>query len=413
MAPDKKTAEFHFYKGNIDVLESLEDKSVDSMISYVKKEILQIFDVKNLSFLLGSGCSSFEDPKAKKEIGVPTMKPLAALLYASLDSKDKEILRDVIKIDVSLAPYNDNLENFLQVLFSFNFVFEAQKDQAQKIKVEDLINKTKKFILEYCINEKNAKRLEVIDLYKLFYKKLVYRNINLSKVNIFTTNYDLYSEKALDQLSILYSNGFSGNIERFFNPATFNYAYAEQMELSANKWSVIDNFVYLYKLHGSVNWVETEATGKMFSIQELQKPDPQMPASMIYPTPMKQASSFGSPYSDLFREFQKKLMQEKNILVTVGYSFSDEHVNNLIYQALTIPTFRVVVFQNPNLPSVKKLIELNDPRIWVIGGQIVSGKDIEKIHYFKYVVNDLLPDIRQEKIEQSIENVIKALIDKK
>lgn len=61
-------------------------------------------------------------------------------------------------------------------------------------------------------------------------KKLVYRDNNLSKTNIFTTNYDLFSETALDQLGIIYSNGFSGNIERYFNPTVFNYAYAEQMD---------------------------------------------------------------------------------------------------------------------------------------------------------------------------------------
>ena len=134
-----------------------------------------------------------------------------------------------------------------------------------------------------------------------------------------------------------------------------------------------------------------------------------MLTSMIYPTPMKQTSSFGSPYSDLFREFQKKLMQEKNILVTIGYSFSDKHVNNLIYQALTIPTFRLVIFQNNTIESIKNLLDLNDPRIWIIGGEAKS----EKVHYFNYIVNNLLPDIRQQRIEKSIEDAIKNLIDKK
>ena len=63
---------------------------------------------------------------------------------------------------------------------------------------------------------------------------------------------------------------------------------------------------------------------------------------MIYPTPMKQNASFGSPYSDLFREFQARIVRDQSVLVVVGYSFNDEHVNNLIYQALTIPTFRLV-----------------------------------------------------------------------
>ncbi len=403
----QKKEKFYFYKGNINVLDKLEDKTKENILAQIQKEILQIFDVKNLSFLLGSGCSSFV--KESEQIGIPTMEPLAKLFYATLNAGDKDVLRDIVKIDISIAPFNNNLESFLEVLFSFNFIYDVQGDKALKQKIQSLIDKTKEFILEKCINKANIAHTDVIDLYKLFYKKLVYRNNSLSKVNIFTTNYDLYSEKALDQLSILYSNGFSGNIERYFNPTTFNYAFAEQMELSSNKWNVIDNFVYLYKLHGSVNWVETDTKGKIFNIQEIQDPTEKIEASMIYPTPMKQTSSFGSPYSDLFREFQKKLMQEKNILVTAGYSFSDQHVNNLIYQALTIPTFRIVIFQDPAKESIKRLLDLNDPRIWIIGGEI----DSENIHYFSYIVNNLLPDIRQQKIESSIEQAIKSLIDKK
>ena len=180
------------------------------------------------------------------------------------------------------------------------------------------------------------------------------------------------------------------------------------MELSNNKWNVIDNFIYLYKLHGSVNWIQSDDENHLFKVQEVQQPDEAAKSVMIYPTPMKQVASFASPYSDLFREFQKKLMQDKNVLVVVGYSFSDEHINNLIYQALTIPNFRLIIFQDSERDSIKKLIELNDPRIWVIGGE---DKD-KKVHYFNYVVNDLLPDIDQEKIEDSVDKILKKLLKK-
>jgi hypothetical protein len=33
----------------------------------------------------------------------------------------------------------------------------------------------------------------------------------------------------------------------------------------------------------------------------------------------------------------------------MGYAFGDEHINNIIYQALTIPTFGLVIFVDPNL----------------------------------------------------------------
>lgn len=48
---------------------------------------------------------------------------------------------------------------------------------------------------------------ELIQLYKEFYLRIVKKTRQVP-VNIFTTNYDLYSENALDELGIMYNNGF-------------------------------------------------------------------------------------------------------------------------------------------------------------------------------------------------------------
>jgi len=104
-------------------------------------------------------------------------------------------------------------------------------------------------------------------------------------------------------------------------------------------------------IHGSVNWIEADGENKLFKVKEIQEPTldelREKKSIMIHPTPLKYSASLGSPYSDLFREFQKKLMQNNNILVTIGYSFSDEHINNLIFQAFTIPSFRLIVIGEP------------------------------------------------------------------
>jgi len=405
----------YFYKGSKNILLEKEEIEGQSNLDLIKKEILKIFDVKNLSFLIGAGCSSFgkeiEVGKEKIEIGIPVMSVLASSFYKTLTKEDNKYIKDVLKIDISKEPFKNNLEKLLEVLYSYRFLLEKQGVDLKE--VDTLINKVTGFLLISCKNEENNKKYsDVVDLYKLFYKKLIYRDNNLSKTNIFTTNYDLYSEKALDELGILYSNGFSGFVERYFNPAVFNYAFAEQMELSNSKWNVIDNFIYLYKLHGSINWIESDKQNHLFNVQEVQDLDKITGKVMIYPTPMKHMATLASPYSDLFREFQKKIMQDKTILVVMGYSFSDEHINNLIYQALTIPTFRLVVFQDGKKENIKKLKDLNDPRIWIIYTDDEGEKDITKIHYFNYVVENILPNIDEEKIEISIDKVFNSFLKK-
>ncbi len=391
----------YLYKGQKNILS--EDASDESKISEIQKELLKTFDVHNLSFLLGSGCSSFI--KEDDEIGIPTMAPMAIEYYATLSDEDKTYLSETIKIDITYATYKTNLEKFLEVLFSYRYLLESRHAEAELVKIKALIDKTKKFIFGKCTNQEQ----EVVNLYKSFYKKLVYRDNNLSKTNIFTTNYDLFSERALDQLGVIYSNGFSGVIERYFNPAVFNYAFAEQMELSNNKWNVIDNFIYLYKIHGSISWIEDENSQHLFKIKELQEPKISDNSVMIYPTPVKQNASFGSPYSDLFREFQKKLMKNNNVLVTIGYSFGDEHINNLIYQALTIPTFRLIVVGNKNAQNIERLYDLDDPRIWIIGEEEVWEENRlvgTPIHFFTRLVEELLPAIdAQGEIEKSVEAI--------
>ena len=421
-------SEIYFYKGNQNILNSEENKnqSIES-IKKIQEAFLKVLDNKNLSFLLGSGCSSYEIKKKtqdnntsedsnieKEQIGIPVMAPMTQEFYKSSGFKEnKKWLLSSLKIDVEDKNFKKNLEAFLSVLHSLSFYHSKINNEADKDaqKINQVIKEARNFILEKCLNEKNIKDKrdsELLEVYKTFYKKLLTRNSTLPRLNIFTTNYDLYSERAMDSLGIHYANGFTGGISKYFNPTIFNYALAEKMDLSQSKWNVIDNFFYLYKIHGSVNWVENDDEGKLFKIREIQDPTfdtlKDKETVMIHPTPLKYNASLGSPYSDLFREFQKKLMQNNNILVTIGYSFSDEHINNLIFQAFTIPSFRLIIIgSEKQSDTIEKLYNLDDSRIWIIGGK--NGKN-EPIHYFKGFVNEILPDLTNEDLDKKLESTI-------
>ena len=417
-------SELYFYKGDEEVLEKLKQKKDGNAESDLLKKIQDSFnkvlDGKHLSFLLGSGCSSYyveEEPTKWKEIGIPTMAPLSKNFYNNiLTDEEKKWLNDEIKLDITSTVFDKNLETFLGSLHSLVFFYDTtgQAESTESKKVQDLIKKARNFLLEQCLNKVNRgdeKDIELVNLYKTFYRKLLYRNANLPKPSIFTTNYDLYSEIALDNLGIHYVNGFSGGIKKYFNPTIFNYALAERMDLSQGKWSVIENFIYLYKIHGSINWIQDEEQTKLFRVREIQETSfidlKKKDVIMIHPTPLKQNASMGSPYSDLFREFQKKLMRNNNILITLGYSFSDEHINNLIYQAFTIPSFRLIVFGDfSSSEEINKLKSLNDPRIWIVGGKLESK---ENLHYFKGFVENILPDLSNDEIDDKIDNAIKTL----
>jgi hypothetical protein len=446
--------EIFFYKGKENILESKKEQGkVDSAESDLKKiqdSFLKVLDNKNLSFLLGSGCSSFKiENESFKEVGIPVMAPLAKEFYDDGNfTEEKEWLNTSLQIDVADPVFATNLEVFLSTLHSLSFYhskktkpnIEAKtsdtsprteeepksfKELEDSEKIKSIILKARNFLLHKCLNEENIKLdsrklsidLPLIELYKQFYRKLLSRNSTLPRLNIFTTNYDLYSERSMDLLGIHYVNGFTGGISKFFNPAIFNYALAEKMDLSQSKWSVIDNFFYLYKIHGSVNWIEAEGENKLFKVKEIQEPTLEQlkdeATIMIHPTPLKYNASLGSPYSDLFREFQKKLMQNNNILVTIGYSFSDEHINNLIFQAFTIPSFRLIVIGEPtDTNAIGKLRELHDSRIWIIGEKWPTAKtDYVPLHFFKRFVEEIMPDLTAEDLDKKMDTTIQNLKD--
>ena len=345
-------------------------------VEKVRKALAESLNARNVAFLLGAGCSSSRIND--KEVGVPTMEPLAMEFMKEREADDasyptlaeRELLLRDFGIDISSTKYSSNLERLMEILFSLRFALSySSRDSATTHleSVESMIKKVQAFLWTKCTSGAFANGDDtVMALYEAFYRKLVLRDRSLPRPWVFTTNYDLFNETAMDRIGLPYANGFSGVIERRFNPATFRYALAEQLDLTSRKWSAVDGFVYLCKLHGSISW--TEDNHGLFPIREtVVSQDPGN--VMIYPTPAKQNASLGSPYADLFREFQSRIVREQSVLFTMGYAFGDQHINNIMYQALTIPTFRLVIFVDPTLEGeVAKLRALNDPRIWIIGG---------------------------------------------
>jgi hypothetical protein len=331
----------------------------------------------------------------------------------SVSTAERSYISINFGIDISGVKYQNNLESLMEISLSLQFVLrnsgkDSLKTEARGV-VDSVISKVTAFILRSCTEGVFQFDDSVVNLYQTFYRKLIYRDRALPRPWIFTTNYDLFNETAMDRLSVPYGNGFSGTVERRFNPANFRYSLGEQLDISSRKWTAADSFVYLCKLHGSVNWVE-DVTG-LFPIRELQTPSVNAGRLMIYPTPAKQSASLGSPYTDLFREFQSRVVRDQSVLFVLGYSFGDEHVNNILFQALTVPTFRMIVFASPSATGVTaQLRALGDPRIWMIGGEGPVSE--RKAHYFDTFVEHFMPEPPGDKVDKAIAKVLDSLLTK-
>ena len=349
--------EIHFFQGNTNLVPEHEEnteatyKIIDTVI---KPKFHEFFNLKNVHFLLGSGTSSNS---------IPTMAGLLKTLDKGISSEtsDKKILGRFNKIkDVNKG----NLEQILSVLYSRREALKGMGKQPEK--TEQLIGIIERHIFDSInVDPSHENYKKDLENYQKFYQKLALRSRDMSRINVFTTNNDLFNERALDNLNIHYINGFGGGLGRFFNPALFNYTYSKRLDTSISKYDPVENLVYLYKIHGSINWVEDDTNiNSFFKVKELPEDMIQKGKNnvLIYPTPMKQNKSLGSPYVDLFREFQHKLLEPNGVLFVIGYSFSDEHVNDIIYRALaTNTTFNLVVLNNVEGSVISKI---EDNRIY-------------------------------------------------
>ena len=359
-----------------------------------------------------------------------------------LDDSEKE---KIYKLGVEVK-----LEDFLNYLYALKYLMKQSEGLISKneLKTEidieklgKLIVAIKKAIFEMCdidnISFKDNYFLEKEEnkeikdkmqkegkytYHKSLLTSLLQRPLNLRRVNIFTLNYDLAFEYACDELGIEYINGFVGFNERNFRPEVYNYDFFFPGDTTEGKVRRIERVIKYYKLHGSLNWVyKNQNKNNPYGLYEIPIELVRMKLTnetnnlgdiMIYPTSSKKEYTLNFPYSELFRKFADRLQQPEAVLFVVGYSFYDEHINDIIYQALANPSFTLIIVDfngTKNEGEIKKLNDLKDPRIIICQG--------EELGDFKYFSKELLPTIDQEdtraKVMSNLEKLYQAENDKK
>lgn len=365
----------NYYKGN--------DKT-EMTIDAIKNEMAQYLQMDNLSFLLGAGCSS--NIVEGKETGIPAM----SVMYDAFFKANPEFAVAGKKMN---GEYEGNLEKMLEAMSAVQI---ANQIMVIDNEIETKIVQIQKHLRDQIKSGLNSHQVK--EIYKNFYAKITQRS-RKTPISVFTTNYDLFNEMALDELGFSYNNGFSGTYKRKFNPISYNYMLVQNMNLHRDVWERVASFYNLVKLHGSISWVKRENEIMEQDYKEITDDE----IVMIYPTPLKDRSTLMTPYSDLFRTMENHIVQKNSVLIVLGYSFGDEHINRVILNGLSVPSYRLVVFGQGD--NIDRLIKIGDPRITVINSE-------SKIHYFESFVENILPSVHpdvEEELQQSpVDQIIKG-----
>lgn len=345
---------------------------------------------------------------------------------------EDEIVRDVVSKEITIE-----YEKVLNYLIAMDFVLGEDKRKVRTDKYAELITTIKEGLFNVCNLQNRSVSQTIIDrkkassfpkeiaqgellesrskyiFHEKFLKALLQRPLNLRRANIFTANYDLAFEYAFDKLGIHYIDGFSGFHKRLFKPETFEYDIFYPGSTTSGKVQRIEKVVRYYKLHGSLSWVNTESrdANNLYGIEEkpleLIESLKKKGEIIIYPSAVKKSYTLDLPYSELFRQFASTITQSQSVLVTVGYSFGDEHFNDIIYQALSNPTFTLIVidFQGTQNEYIKNLKELNDPRIIILEGAFFGD--------FLTFADTLMPNFNNIDNNENVANTLNELLKTK
>jgi hypothetical protein len=250
---------------------------------------------------------------------IPTIDGLTRKVLESLDKTDSDIIK---KVSEDLEP-NPNIEKILSRIRSLSEVIGCNSiygcDGSSLTTLSDLICEKIGVIVKASLPEEGNPYTELASW--------ISGANRLNPIEVFTPNYDLLMEEALERRETPYFDGFSGGFEPFFDP------------VSISNCDLPSRWARLWKLHGSLGWAVNGHGGIIRGKgREANK--------LIYPDHLKYDKIQKLPFTALFDRLRKFLTTPDTLLLTCGFSFADPHIIAVIDEALVAnPAGSVFAFQ--------------------------------------------------------------------
>lgn len=224
----------------------------------------------------------------------------------------------------------------------------------------------------------------------------------LSKqVNIFSTNIDIFMEKALEDIRVDYTDGFSWKIDPIFDLSNFKRSFF-QRSIHFDHKSEIPVF-NLLKVHWSVNWVyenilDTTTEKRIFLKSSLNHFDKTLLLKsweefnkeykskilVVNPEDAKFSDTvLNKYYYELLRIYSSELEKENTVLFVIWFSMADQHIREITKRAArSNPTLQIyiILFSNRSTSWMKTSMETDrNLNITVLSPEYEN--DIDKYDY--------------------------------
>lgn len=275
---------------------------------------------RRLAFFFGAGTSM--------AVGMPGIDALTEQVAVSLEEPFKTQFLNVRKKLSAKA----NVENVLDRIRSIRDIMgnaeEETYDGIKGAKAIKLLDSAICQAISQIVSKEPSKGLKPHLIMAQWIRSL--HADRLFPVEIFTTNYDLLLEQAMEDVGVPVFDGFVGAVNPFFITEAID-AEDTKSALSAcppRTWT------RLWKIHGSINWLMVHNSGKKRVTRLTSTVTKKGEELMIFPSREKYTESRKLPFITFQDRLRRLLSNGEALLVIAGYSFSDDHINEMISQGL-------------------------------------------------------------------------------
>jgi hypothetical protein len=292
---------------------------------------------------------------AARACGLPNVDELQDRALQGLDEDDREVFKGQLK--------GRNLEQALTRLRRIAALLENDEQTIDGLTGAAALE-LDRAVCQVIVDELDLSQADLSPMMRM--AAWVARADYRLPLELFTVNYDLLIETALENLRVPYFDGFVGNLR-----ARFHTELAESIPGSRQEY-VPRFFARLWKLHGSVNW-EWEPGAQ---IVRLGIPVAEGLAAAIYPSDTKYEESRRIPFVVLQDRLRRALNEPETLVLISGYSFGDDHLNEMIFDsAVRRERSEFVAFCYSEIPDVLAQRATSTPNFQVVGKTeaILSG----------------------------------------
>jgi hypothetical protein len=273
--------------------------------------------LSNIGFLLGAGASL--------NAGFPLMPGLTIQVLNKLAPDELNLLDGLVYR--SLANHIDqasgepNIEVISDILEAAILITDIKHADHSHMSV--LRNIIRQRIVDVLLEVNNPNLDDHIRFFAALNRLLSGRP---EHVWIFTPNYELLFEIAASFVKIPLIDGFLGASVRFFN---INSLMFQSGTIDGRCFQPFaQSTIRLVKLHGSLDW--WRRNGTVYSTQNEDKLQGATERVLVLPRKKKITETLEAPFDDLFRISSRVLGSYCKYLVSCGYGYGDQHINETL-----------------------------------------------------------------------------------